>query len=803
MNQIYHEFISAKTMKEEMERCESCLEKPCMSACPAQCSPADFIRAAKGQEDWDYLRAAAMILEKNPMGGTCGKVCTEKYCMQACSKNKINSPIHIPAIQAAILEKARETGKEIKFRKPKFNGMSVAVVGAGPAGLSAAATLVQAGFKADVFEKDEEAGGMCRLISRDRLSEEVLSSDIQWIESLGVRIFKKRHVQSADELKGYDGIVNATGRGKDKSLNIIGKQWITGALDFLPETGVISGKVAVIGGGGIALDCVRHALSSGAKQVDLFALETLSEMPLAFEDQEYLFNKHLNVHLRYSVDRIEKMYTGKLRLWAMPVELDGEAFTVDKISPAGTVPVAYGEYDQIVSAVGMCPVPVGKTLNMVDAGEYELGASSVVESVASGKKAAMALIEQLGTDDREGFRSYIKEPMDLSCEILGFQAENPFVLSASPVTDGYERVRTAYGAGWGGAVLKTAFDGISIRTPSEYMYRADRLSFANCDSVSARPLDELCADIKKLRVEFPDKLTMASTGTELTGDCEEDRGRWLRVTKKLEEAGAMGIEYSLSCPGTDGIDSLAVNQDVEKTIEIARWILEAADPKIPKLFKLTAFVPSITPFVEALKKLQNQFPDSKFGITIGDTLPSLVFQKRGKSAWENGVIMGMGGRRIFSVNAFAIANCVGQGIPVNASGGISSYMDAANYLAMGTQFVQLCSLVMRYGYGIIDDLKNGLASLMQFRGIGSIQQLVGIAGPDIVLPFEEITEEKKIPAVKVELCSGCGNCTSCHAQAVHLDDDKYPVFDPERCIGCSFCSQICFTGALKMIVRNK
>ena len=62
---------------------------------------------------------------------------------------------------------------------------------------------------------------------------------------------------------------------------------------------------------------------------------------------------------------------------------------------------------------------------------------------------------------------------------------------------------------------------------------------------------------KKLRVEFPDKLTMASTGTELTGDCEEDRGRWLRVTKKLEEAGAMGIEYSLSCPGTDGIDSLA------------------------------------------------------------------------------------------------------------------------------------------------------------------------------------------------------------------------------------------------------
>ena len=109
----------------------------------------------------------------------------------------------------------------------------------------------------------------------------------------------------------------------------------------------------------------------------------------------------------------------------------------------------------------------------------------------------------------------------------------------------------------------------------------------------------------------------------------------------------------------------------------------------------------------------------------------------------------------------------------------------------------------RYGYGIIDDLKNGVASLMQFRGIGSIQQLVGIAGPDIVLPFEEITEEKKIPAVKVELCSGCGNCTSCHAQAVHLDDDKYPVFDPERCIGCSFCSQICFTGALKMIVRNK
>ena len=91
------------------------------------------------------------------------------------------------------------------------------------------------------------------------------------------------------------------------------------------------------------------------------------------------------------------------------------------------------------------------------------------------KKAAMALIEQLGTDDREGFRSYIKGSMDLSCEILGFQAENPFVLSASPVTDGYERVRTAYGAGWGGAVLKTAFDGIKHRTPSR-IYVSDRPS---------------------------------------------------------------------------------------------------------------------------------------------------------------------------------------------------------------------------------------------------------------------------------------------------------------------------------------
>ena len=102
-------YLTDAQLKAEMDRCLYCAEKPCMKACPSNCSPADFIMAAKQGGAKDYGRAAEMILKSNPLGQMCGLTCPDQFCMKACSRKGFDAPIKIPAVQAAILEKARKT----------------------------------------------------------------------------------------------------------------------------------------------------------------------------------------------------------------------------------------------------------------------------------------------------------------------------------------------------------------------------------------------------------------------------------------------------------------------------------------------------------------------------------------------------------------------------------------------------------------------------------------------------------------------------------------------------------------------
>jgi dihydropyrimidine dehydrogenase (NAD+) subunit PreA len=131
------------------------------------------------------------------------------------------------------------------------------------------------------------------------------------------------------------------------------------------------------------------------------------------------------------------------------------------------------------------------------------------------------------------------------------------------------------------------------------------------------------------------------------------------------------------------------------------------------------------------------------------------------------------------------------------------YKAAANFLALGVKTVQFCTVAMKYGYGIIDELEMGLSHLMQERGIKSVPELIGIANrPGPITGFMELSAEKKISAVNPELCLHCGNCTRCPYLAIHLDEDKIPVTDASKCIGCSICAQKCFSGALYMRDRT-
>src|SRR5512139_1198855 len=155
--------MSRLQLQTELLRCEYCEERPCKEACPANCSPADFVMAARVGNPSDLRRSAAEIMHANPLGGVCGMVCPDTLCMAACTRKKFDGAISIPRIQATVVQKAKELGGIPAFSQPMPNGMKIAVVGGGPAGLGAAAALAQMGYAVDIFEASETLGGMLNL----------------------------------------------------------------------------------------------------------------------------------------------------------------------------------------------------------------------------------------------------------------------------------------------------------------------------------------------------------------------------------------------------------------------------------------------------------------------------------------------------------------------------------------------------------------------------------------------------------------------------------------------------------------
>ena len=163
----------------------------------------------------------------------------------------------------------------------------------------------------------------------------------------------------------------------------------------------------------------------------------------------------------------------------------------------------------------------------------------------------------------------------------------------------------------------------------------------------------------------------------------------------------------------------------------------------------------------------------------------------------------MSGEGVIPISNLTLANVSHLGVTVSGNGGPMDYKAAANFLALGARTVQFCTIVMKYGYRIVDDLHSGLSYLMRERGFKSVNELIGCALPSPITGFMELTSLKKVSAVNAELCQHCGNCTRCPYFAIKLDSKKVPITDPSHCIGCSICVQKCFSGALYMRKRTK
>ena len=813
-------FLTDAQLKKEILKCEYCEEKPCKDACPANCSPADFIIAAKTGLPSDIRRSAGEIMRNNPLGGICGIVCPDRHCMASCSHKKFDGAVNIPAVQATIIAKAKELGVMPEFDNIPPNGEKVAIIGAGPTGLGAAAMLAQKGYKINILEKGDKPGGFCNLIPDFRLPKDVLKTDIDFVLSLG-NINMKCNFKVNDPVslldQGYNAVLITPGLTGSLSAGIENEDLAIYGTDYLknPQVYNIKGRVAIIGGGATACDCALSIIEQGTNSVEMFMLENLEEMPLTEKEMKELIQSGTDINGRIRVKSIIKSNSKITGIETIKVNLPQSLeFHLKNIEDIEGTSQKRNDISKVIIAIGNKPeFQRVDNPNIFYAGDYENGPTTVVEAVAAGKNIALEIHSYLSGEEKPDITEKVKSidalpgfkyiPVPLDTDFFGSPISSPFLLSASPLTDGLDQLRAAFDAGWSGAIMKTAFDDLPIHIPERYMNQFNELTYGNCDNVSGHTLDRVCGEIEQLLKEYPDRLIAASTGGPVTGNNEEDKKGWQHNTMKLEQSGAMAIEYSLSCPqGGDGTEGDIVSQNAALTATIIDWIMEAGDGNIPKLFKLTAAVTSIIPIANAIKQVLSRYPDKKAGITLANSFPAVRFKPGKKKKWEEGIIVGMSGEGVTPLSYLTLAKVAPVGLAVSGNGGPMDYKAAADFLALGVKTVQFCTIATKYGYHIIDELNSGLSHLMKDRGIKSVSELIGIALPNPITDFMELSPVKMISECNTDLCLQCGNCLRCPYLAISFNEDKFPVTDPEKCIGCGMCNFQCFTGAMSMRDRT-
>ncbi|MFC2040877.1 NADH-quinone oxidoreductase subunit NuoF [Chloroflexota bacterium] len=401
--------------------CKKLVKSPCQNACPAGIDVPRYIRAiGKG----NFGEAVAIIREQIPFPAVCGYVCVH-FCEAKCRRGQLEQPIAIKELKRFAAD--HDTGEwKQYFKTAPPTGRRVAVIGSGPAGLTAAYYLAMLGHEATVFEALPVAGGMMRVgIPAYRLPEEVLDREIEEIENVGVNIKTNSWVESADDLfeQGYNAVFISVGAHRGTSMRIEGENTpgVVDGIDFLREVSLgnkvdVGDKVLVVGGGNVAIDASRTALRLGAKEVTIVYRRTRAEMPASEEEIEEALEEGVKIEYLANPTRATRT-NGRVKVECIRMELgkvdesgrrrpvpqEGSEFTADydlMVKAVGQEPVVPDKYGLEVERGGRIKVDLDTLATSRESvyagGDVTSGPASVIEAIAAGRQAAISIDKYLG-----------------------------------------------------------------------------------------------------------------------------------------------------------------------------------------------------------------------------------------------------------------------------------------------------------------------------------------------------------------------------------------------------------------------
>ena len=398
-------------------------QAPCTYACPAEIDVPRYVRLVSQRR---FAEAAAVIREKVPFPGVLGQVCPHP-CEEKCLRGELNEPIAIAGLKRSAAERDTHIWRD-KAQVAEPTGKRVAVVGSGPAGLTAAYYLARLGHAVTVFEKLPLAGGMMQVgIPAYRLSRSVLIPEVEEIKRAGVEIKTDAKIGRLSDLFkwSYDAVLLAVGTHKALRLNVPGSESkrIIEAISLLRDINLgkdvkFQGKVAVIGGGSVAVDAARAALRLGAEEVQLVCLERREEMPAYDEEIRQAVEEGVRLNCSWGVKRIvvdrkgvrgidcircTSVFDNRGKFKPSFDESRETSFQVKTLIVAiGQVPdLSFLDLKKKVRITRTGTIEVTEDLEtnvkgIFGAGDAVSGPSSVIQSVAMGRKAAASIDRYLG-----------------------------------------------------------------------------------------------------------------------------------------------------------------------------------------------------------------------------------------------------------------------------------------------------------------------------------------------------------------------------------------------------------------------